>query len=61
MEKNTQTFFSNYIRNSLRDIPDTLFDRDPNQSVKIELLKKQIEKKPKDLVLLIKRMLNETK
>lgn len=52
---------SNNVRDNLKDIPDDLFDMDPNQQVKVYLLQKQIEKNPSDLVKLIKRMLNENK
>ena len=53
--------FSNKPRESLRDIPDDLFDPDVNIQVKAELIKKQANKDPLKLLLLIKRMINESK
>lgn len=52
---------SNKIRDSLKDIPDDLFDRDANIDVKAELLKRQFNKDPLRLALLVKRMINESK
>ncbi len=51
---------SNKLRNTLKDIPDDLFD-DPNFDVKAELLKRQLSKDPLKLALMIKRMINESK
>lgn len=52
---------SSKVRDNLKNIPEDLFDMDPNQQVKVYLLQKQIEKNPSDLVKLIKRMINEGK
>ncbi len=60
MEKNTPKSSSN-VRENLKNIPDDLFDRDANIDVKAELLKKQFNKDPLKLALLVKRMINETK
>jgi hypothetical protein len=51
---------SNKLRDTLKDIPDDLFD-DPNFDVKAELLKRQLSKDPLKLALMIKRMINESK
>ncbi len=56
MEKNTPKS-SNKLRDSLKDIPDDLFDKDPNQEVKVYLLQKQLEKNPGDFIKLIKKMI----
>jgi hypothetical protein len=60
MEKNIPKSSSN-VRENLKNIPDDLFDRDANIDVKAELLKKQFNKDPLKLALLVKRMINETK
>jgi hypothetical protein len=52
---------SSKLRDNLKDIPDNLFDRDANIDVKAELLKKQFNKDPLKLALLVKRMINESK
>ena len=53
--------FSNKPRESLRDIPDDLFDRDSTIDAKIALLQRQQNKDPLRLALLVKRMINESK
>ena len=60
MENNTPKS-SNKLRENLKNIPEDLFDMDPNQQVKVYLLQKQVEKNPGDLIKLIKRMINEGK
>jgi len=52
---------SSKVRESLQNIPDDLFDTDPNVDAKAALLKKQFNKDPLRLALLIKRMINESK
>ena len=52
---------SNKPRESLRDIPDDLFDRDASLDAKIALLQRQQNKDPLRLALLVKRMINESK
>lgn len=52
---------SNKVRESLRDIPNDLFDPDPNVQVKVKLVQNQYERDPLKLALLIKRMINESK
>lgn len=59
MANNTPKYSSN-IRQSLRDIPDDLFE-DPNRDVKVHLIQRQVTKDPVRLALLIKRMINESK
>ena len=56
MANNTPKSF-NKVRENLRNIPDTLFDKDPNQEVKVHLLQKQFQKNPADLIRLIKKMI----
>lgn len=51
---------SSKVRESLRNIPDDLFD-DPNRDVKVHLIQRQFTKDPIRLALLIKRMINESK
>lgn len=51
---------SSNTRESLKNIPDDLFDRDSNIDVKAELLKRQYSKDPLRLALLVKRMINES-
>jgi hypothetical protein len=53
--------FSNKPRESLRDIPDDLFDPDPSVDAKARLLQRQFNKDPLSLMLLVKRMINESK
>lgn len=52
---------SSKVRDNLKNIPDDLFDRDANIDVRAELLKKQFNKDPLRLALLVKRMINESK
>ena len=52
---------SNKPRESLRDIPDDLFDPDPSVVAKARLLQKQFSKDPSRLMQLVKRMINESK
>lgn len=52
---------SNKARESLRNIPDDLFDRDASVEAKISLLQKQHRKDPSSLAQLIKRMINASK
>lgn len=52
---------SNKVRDSLKNIPDDLFDRDAGIDVKAELIKKQHKKDPLKLAKLIQRMINESK
>jgi hypothetical protein len=56
MEKKTHTS-SNKLRDNLKNIPDDLFDKDPNQEVKVYLLQKQFEKNPISILSLIKKMI----
>jgi hypothetical protein len=56
MEKNTPKS-SSKLRDSLKDIPDNLFDKDPNQEVKVYLLQKQFQNQPETLITLIRKML----
>jgi hypothetical protein len=56
MEKNTPKF-SSKLRENLKNIPDDLFDKDPNQEVKVYLLQKQFQKQPETLITLIRKML----
>lgn len=60
MEKNIPKF-SNKPRESLRDIPDDLFDPDPSIDAKVSLLQRQHNKDPLRIALLVKRMINESK
>ncbi len=48
---------SSKLRENLKNIPDDLFDKDPNQEVKVYLLQKQLEKNPGDFIKLIKKMI----
>jgi hypothetical protein len=48
---------SSKLRDSLKDIPDNLFDKDPNQEVKVYLLQKQFQNQPETLITLIIKML----
>lgn len=52
---------SNKPRESLRNIPDDLFDPDPSIDAKVSLLQRQHNKDPLRLALLVKRMINESK
>lgn len=56
MEKNTPKS-SNKVRDNLKNIPEDLFDKDPNQEVKVYLLQKQFNKDPISFLQLIKRMI----
>jgi len=59
MANNTPKY-SNKIRENLKNIPDDLFD-DPNRDIKVDLVKRQYNKDPLRMMLLIKRMINENK
>lgn len=48
---------SSKLRENLKNIPDDLFDKDPNQEVKVYLLQRQLEKNPGDFIKLIKKMI----
>jgi hypothetical protein len=48
---------SSKLRENLKNIPDDLFDKDPNQEVKVYLLQKQLEKNPGDFIKLIRKMI----
>lgn len=52
---------SNKPRESLRNVPDDLFDPDPTIEAKVSLLQRQHNKDPIRLALLVKRMINESK
>lgn len=51
----------NKPRESLRDIPDDLFDRDASIDIKIKLVQKQYHRDPLKMATLIQRMINESK
>ena len=51
----------NKPRESLRDIPDDLFERDATIDVKIKLVQKQYHSDPLKMAILIQRMINESK
>ena len=55
MEKNIP---KSKVRDNLKNIPETLFNRDPNQEVKIFLLQGQCKKHPNEVISLIKKMLS---
>jgi vacuolar-type H+-ATPase catalytic subunit A/Vma1 len=52
---------SNKPRESLRDIPDDLFERDASLDVKVKLVQKQYHRDPLKMAILIQRMINESK
>ena len=52
---------SDKVRKNLKDIPDDLFDSDPNIDVKVKLVQNQYKRDPLKLALLIKRMIKDTK
>jgi hypothetical protein len=60
MANNTPKSF-NKPRESLRDIPDDLFDRDASIDVKIKLVQNQYQRDPLQMAILIQRMINESK
>jgi hypothetical protein len=49
------------IRKPLQNIPDDLFDADPNIGIKVKLVQDQYTRDPLKLALMIKRMLNGQK
>lgn len=60
MANNTPKSF-NKPRESLRDIPDDLFDRDATIDVKVKLVQNQYHRDPLRMAVLIQRMINESK
>lgn len=54
---NTTPKSSNKLRDTLKKIPNDLFDVDINTKVKVDLLQKQYKKNPGDIINLIRRML----
>jgi hypothetical protein len=61
MANNTPKSSNNKVRDSLQNIPNDLFDADPNIDVKVKLVQDQYTRDPLKLALMIKKMLNGQK
>lgn len=59
MANNTPKSSNNNIREPLKNIPNNLFDSDPNIDIKVKLVQDQYTRDPVKLALLIKRMLSK--
>lgn len=51
----------NKVRESLKNIPDDLFDRDASIDIKVKLVQKQYHNDPIRMAILIQRMINASK